>query len=128
LPVFTRLEREYEIAMRRAGAATLRRMRWLLLVIAIAACGPAKSKGPAWPAASTTAEDGGESIAPRPSATYAAAVERSADVEEDKPAETTSATAAPASEDKPATTPTMSQPTSAEDVFQAEEIIIEVED
>jgi hypothetical protein len=107
----------------------MRRMRRLVLVVAIAACGPARSKGPAWPAPSTTAEDGGESIAPRPSATYAAAVERSADVAEEKPAETSAASsAAPAADDKPATTPTMSQPTSSEDVFQAEEIIIEIED
>ena len=104
-------------------------MRVLLLVVALAACGPAKARGPAWPAPSTTAEDGGESVAPRPSATYAAAIERSADNEDKPAAETASAAAAdkPA-EDKPATTPAISQPTTIEDVFMSEDIIIEIEE
>lgn len=104
-------------------------MRALLLVVALAACGPSKSKGPAWPAPSTTAEDGGESVAPQPSATYTAAIERSADADAKPAAET--ASAAPGdkpTEDKPATTPTMSQPTTIEDVFMSEDIIIEIEE
>jgi hypothetical protein len=100
----------------------------LVLVLATAACGHGKASGPKWPEPSTTAEDGGESIAPRPSATFAAAVEKSADASEDKPvAETTSSSPA-ASEDKPATSsPTVSQPT-LDDVFMSEEIIIEIDD
>src|SRR5688572_16975395 len=84
----------------------------LLVAIAFAGCGSSKAKGPAWPAPSTTAEDGGESIAPQPSATYAAAIEKSAEPDEAKPADATAgATTTTPTEDKPATTPTLSQPT-----------------
>jgi hypothetical protein len=40
-------------------------VRLLLLVVVLAGCGGASTHGPAWPAPSTTAEDGGESIAPK---------------------------------------------------------------
>jgi hypothetical protein len=107
-------------------------MRGLLLVILasapIAACGPSRASGPKWPEPSATAEDGGESIAPHPSATYAAAIEKSADASDDKPAAETTSSSAAASDDKPTTpTPSVSQPV-IEDVFMTEEIIIEIDD
>ncbi|HEY5920183.1 MAG TPA: hypothetical protein VIV11_00875 [Kofleriaceae bacterium] len=103
-------------------------MRRLLLVLVVAACGAPKATGPKWPEPSKTADDGGESIEPHPSATYAAAIEKSADTDE-KPAEATVATpAAAASDDKPATaTPSISQPV-IDEVITTEEIIIEIED
>lgn len=105
--------------------------RWLSLValVALVACGHGKARGPAWPEPSTTAEDGGESIEPRPSGTYAAAIEKSSDAEDDKPAAEASedTPAAVASEDMPAATPAAMQPPT-EDVLMTEEIIIEIEE
>lgn len=107
-------------------------MRRLLLVVALGAalagCGRSKASGPKWPEPSKTADDGGESIEPRPSATYAAAVEKSADVEDKKP-EPAETPAPAASEDKPAaaTAPAATTPAS-EEVITTEEIVIEIED
>ena len=103
-------------------------MRKLFLVAALAACSHSKASGPQWPEPSKTAEDGGESIAPRPSAQYAAAIEKSADEGDDKPAATPTATpSASPGDDKPAATPATTQPTN-DDVFMSEEIIIEIDD
>jgi hypothetical protein len=103
-------------------------MRRLLLALALMSCGNAKASGPKWPEPSKTAEDGGESIEPRPSATYAVVAEKAAEPEEAKPAAATAeAKAAPAASDgKPATTPTTTAP--AEEVITTEEIIIEIDD
>ncbi|HEY5945582.1 MAG TPA: hypothetical protein VIV40_08820 [Kofleriaceae bacterium] len=102
-------------------------MHRLILVAALAACSHSKASGPKWPEPSTTAEDGGESIAPRPSTTYAAAIEKSADVEDDKPAAAVPATPAAATgDDKPAATPAAAP--STDDVIMTEEIIIEIDD
>lgn len=94
-------------------------------------CARPQAAGPKWPEPSTTADDGGESIEPHGSATYAAAVEKSADAEPEKPAaastaSTTAAAAAPA-EDKLTPVPASTQP-APDDVFTSEEIIIEIED
>ena len=104
----------------------------LLIVVAsgalASACGHPNASGPKWPAPSTTADDGGESIEPKPSSSYAAAIEKSADVDEDKPeAASTSSSSSTTTEDKPATTSTPTAPTT-EDVFQTDEIIIEIDD
>ena len=102
-------------------------MRWLLLV-ALFGCGHPRTSGPKWPEPSKTADDGGESVAPAPSATYAAAIEKSAEASDDKPAAATSSTpSAKPDDDKPATAPAESKPT-VEDVFMSEEIIIEIDD
>jgi hypothetical protein len=105
-------------------------MRSLLLAILVAAagCGGSKASGPAWPAPSTTAEDGGESIAPR-DRSVATAVEKSADdndgKDDDKP---TSDAAKPASEIKEITpAPQASTPTNDDPVI-TDELIIEVDD
>jgi len=103
-------------------------MRGLVLVALLAACGHSKASGPKWPEPSTTADDGGESLEPRPSSTYAAAIEKSADADEAKPAAaTTSTTTTPTADDKPATTPATTTAPS-DDVFMSEEIIIEIDD
>ncbi len=102
----------------------------MLLVAALVGCGHPKASGPKWPEPSTTAEDGGESSEPKPSATYAAAVEKSTDDNGDKPAASASpgaAAAASPGDDKPAPTATPSQP-ATDDVIMTEEIIIEIED
>ena len=103
-------------------------MRGLLLVVLLAACGHSKASGPKWPEPSTTAEDGGESLDPRPSSTYAAAIEKSPDADDDKPAAaTTTTTTTTTTDDKPASTPATTQ-TPSDDVFMSEEIIIEIDD
>jgi len=104
-------------------------MRRVVLAIALVACGHPKASGPKWPEPSTTADDGGESIEPQPSATYAAAIEKSAD-DGDKPAAAATSVVLPANDDKdkpPAgTVPAATQPT-VEDVLMGEEIIIEID-
>jgi hypothetical protein len=104
-------------------------MRRLLIVCVLAACGHSSASGPKWPEASVKEEDGGESLEPRPSATYAAAVEKSEDDKDDKPAAASSdeTPEAPESDDKPATTSAPTQPAN-DDVITTEEIIIEIED
>ena len=104
-------------------------MRRLLLVAVLVACGSGKSTGPAWPAPSTTAEDGGESLDPRESAKVAAAIEKAEDAQPDAEPETPDATPAAATgePDKPAATPEVSQP-SNDDIIFSEEIIIEIDD
>ena len=103
--------------------------RLLLLVLAVAACGAPKATGPKWPEPSKTVEDGGESIEPHPSSTYAAAIEKSADVDEDKPAAAAAATPAAAStDDKPATVTTPTAQPVIDEVIMTEEIIIEIDD
>ena len=103
-------------------------MRSCLFVVALAACGPKQASGPAWPAPSTTAEDGGESIAPRE--TKVAAAPEKIETTVDKPA-TTPAAAAPAGKPgeaaAPTTTPAAPPPT-VEDLLISEDVIIEIED
>jgi hypothetical protein len=107
-------------------------MRRVVIAIALlaSACGSRKASGPAWPEPSTTAEDGGESIEPRPTATYAAALEKSdakaeekttAAASDEKPAASESKT-----DEKPATS-SESSPT-LEEILMTEEIIIEIEE
>jgi len=64
-------------------------MRPLLLFLALAGCA-ASSRGPAWPKSSAGSDDGGESLAPRPSAHELAAPEQAAGdaivITADKPA------------------------------------------
>lgn len=103
-------------------------MRRLVLVLVLAGCGHSKASGPAWPAPSTTAEDGGESLDPKPSASYAAAVEKS---EEPEPAkEEPAAEEAPTPEEDSSAapeTPEAAEPDSDEPVT-TEEITIEIDD
>jgi hypothetical protein len=100
-------------------------MRRMLLVLALVGCGSVTHE-PAWPKPSTTpGDDGGESLAPRPSAH-----ELSAPAETNEIAETPAATAAPAAA-APAVTqpvvPTLTPPTD-EPTITTEEITIEVDD
>ncbi len=96
------------------------------------ACGAPKPSGPAWPAASTTADDGGESIEPRSTA-VTAAVEKSADAKEDKPAKSAGDAGklevpAAAADDKPATVgPPQSAPV-VDDVIMTDDMIIEIDE
>jgi hypothetical protein len=92
-------------------------------------CHGAKATGPAWPAPSTTADDGGESIELQ-TTTVAASVEKSADAEKDEPSK-------PAAEDKPAApaaedkSPTLSQPQpapSTDDILMTDDLIIEIDE
>lgn len=111
-------------------------MRRVLLVLSLSAlalgCSGAKPTGPAWPAPSTTAEDGGESIEPR-STSVATAIEKSADPEpsaDDEPAaEDAKPEAKPAeADDKAEAEAAAGTSLDDENVMMTEEIIIEVED
>jgi hypothetical protein len=100
------------------------------LAIAMTAigCHPAKPAAPAWPAPSTTADDGGESIAP--ASNTVAAVEQSEDneVETTEVPEILPKPGAPAAEpETPAVDSPDSQPTT-DGVIMSEELIIEIDD
>lgn len=102
-------------------------MRSFVLVVALAACSSKHTSGPAWPAPSTTADDGGESIAPRE--TKVAAAPEKTETPEEKPAAAPAA-AAPAKPGEaaaPATAPAAAPPT-VEDLLINEDVIIEIED
>lgn len=104
--------------------------RVFVALVLLAACGSSQVKGPAWPAPSTTAEDGGESLDPRPSAKYAAAVEKSAEPEpekKDSDEEPTVAAEDEESEDTPEATPAAAQSPDDEELM-TEEIVIEIEE
>jgi hypothetical protein len=115
-----------------------RQMRRLLvatmaasLALSACACPQKAASGPAWPAPSTTADDGGESLEPRHTS-VATALEKSAEPEpelEAAPAAadaTKSADPAAAEGDK---LPTMTAPTTPSDeVIFSEEMIIEIEE
>jgi hypothetical protein len=101
----------------------------LLFALLAGGCHGAKQTGPTWPAPSKTADDGGESIAPR-TVGVASSLERAEDVKHEdvddeekvpdapKPAASTSG-------DKPAEP--SSQPV-IDDVIMTDEVIIEIDD
>lgn len=100
----------------------------IALVSTLAACHGQKVDSPAWPAASTTADDGGESLEPRPTS-VASAVESSGSDEEEPAAVTDDVkpAAAPATPDTPgAAAPTGASPQG--EVIMSDEIIIEIDD
>jgi len=111
--------------MRLAGLA-------IALVSAVAACHGHRVDAPAWPAPSTTADDGGESIAPRRPAVAAAieASEDDADADTDDDALAAKSDGSPAADandaDAPGTDSTDASPQG--DVIMSDEIIIEIED
>lgn len=99
----------------------------MALALALAACNPRASSGPAWPKSQDPETDGGESLAPRESAAVAA-IEEADDEPADtdaKPAEKVEKTEAPAA------TPTPAAPTPTITVDEppiTEEIIIEIDE
>jgi hypothetical protein len=97
-------------------------MRCWLFVIAFAACSHG-SNGPAWPKSTASASDGGESLAPRPSAHELAAPDADNEVAV-APTPTAPAKPAPAAstEVAPATT------TPTEEPITTEEITIEIDE
>ncbi|HEX4450290.1 MAG TPA: hypothetical protein VH143_05420 [Kofleriaceae bacterium] len=97
-------------------------MRCWLLVFALAACSHA-STGPAWPKSTAAVADGGESLAPRPSAHELAAPEANDEVAV-APAPAAPIKAAPAATSEPA--PAATTPT--EETITTEEITIEIDD
>ena len=102
----------------------------LIVALALAACHKARSSGPAWPAPSKTADDGGESLEPR-STTVAASVEKSEDVADEKAEKPEADTAEkPAAASEPDKAPTLSPLTQPKDdeVIMSEEIIIEIDE
>jgi|HubBroStandDraft_6_1064221.scaffolds.fasta_scaffold46646_4 hypothetical protein len=98
-------------------------MRRILFVLLLVGCGSA-TRGPAWPKSSAAqGDDGGESLAPHPSAHELAAPSDNDEVV------ATPAPAAPVekpAEVAPAVTPTVTPPT--EEPATTEEITIEVDD
>jgi hypothetical protein len=104
--------------------ATLVLMRLLVVVLALAGCGTT-AHGPAWPKSSASAEDGGESLAPRPSAHELATPENHDEVS----AAPETSVAAPSA--KPEAAPAASTPAAApaaEEPATTEEITIEIDD
>ena len=106
-------------------------MRRLVFAVALAACGHAAPSGPSWPAPSTTADDGGESLDPRSEGSVAATLETADDDEpaaaaDDKPA--ASDTKPATIDDSAASTTAAPQTPSVDDVLNTEEIIIEIDD
>jgi hypothetical protein len=97
-------------------------MRCWLFVIACAACSH-NSSGPAWPKSSASVADGGESLAPRPSAHELAAAESDDEV---AVAPTPVAPAKPAAAATTETAPTTTTPT--EEPITTEEITIEIDE
>jgi hypothetical protein len=101
----------------------------LAILVASAGCHGSKASNPAWPAPSTTADDGGESLAPRQTS-VAAAVEKSADDknddDEDKPAATDAKPAA--ASDIKEITPTPQTGTPDDEPIITDELIIEIEE
>lgn len=100
------------------------------ILVASAGCHGSKQSGPAWPTPSATAEDGGESIAPR-SSSIASAVEKSVDDSDDGDAKDE-----PAADDaKPAAasdikeiTPEPQSAAPTDEPIITDELIIEIED
>jgi hypothetical protein len=99
-----------------------------LLALALVGCSHRGATGPEWPKASTTATDGGESIAPHESKQRNVALER----EEDKPsvaapAASGAAPAAAVEVTAPAAV-TPNAPPPPEDPLAGEDIVIEIDD
>lgn len=106
--------------------------RVLVAWVLLAACGSSAPKGPAWPAPAESDEDGGEPLDPRPSAKYAAAVEKSADREpekgkdKEKPAAEEPAARSDTSATSSEATPEPTE-TADDDLPITEEIVIEID-
>ncbi len=107
----------------------MHRLLFALAALGLVGCSHSHATGPKWPEPSATSDDGGESIEPHPSATFAAAVESSADAEETVPVAAAASTAASAmpSEATPASA-SVPTPSTGEDVFTTEDIIIEIDE
>lgn len=103
-------------------------MRRFLFVLAVAGCGHSRAAGPAWPAPSTTAEDGGESLDPWPSASYAAAVEKSEEPEPAKKETETVEATAPEADSSEAAEASDATESDSDEPVTTEEITIEIDD
>ncbi len=105
-------------------------MRRTLLVVALAGCASHARPGPAWPKASQSDTDGGESIEPRVVRPVEAAADKT-DEEETKPAPAAPAAApatpAPAKEVVAPAVGAPAAPT-VEESITTEDIVIEIDD
>lgn len=101
-----------------------------LVLFLIAACGAHRDAGPTWPKLHTADNDGGESLAPRTSASVAAAESDSDDKPIDTPAPSAkpaTTTPAPAAGGGSTTAPPIVTPPTTGDPMTTEEIIIEID-
>lgn len=102
-------------------------MRWIFVVVALAACAPHASTGPAWPrSTASTNDDGGESLAPHQSHEASAAPERTAD-DDVKPVATPTSIApviAPSAQVGSTAAPAAGA-AAADDTITTEDIVIE---
>jgi hypothetical protein len=101
-----------------------------LVVFLIAGCGAHRDAGPAWPKQHAVEKDGGESLAPRTSASVVTADSASDDKPTETPAPTvkpTTTTPAAATGGTTTTTPAAVTPAGIEDPMTTEEIVIEID-
>lgn len=99
----------------------------MFLVVALAGCASHGTSGPAWPQASKSSTDGGESLAPHESRQVVTAVEKSDDEVKPVVAPVAAPVVAPAADvAAPTIAPSASAP--VEDSITSEEIIIEIDD
>lgn len=99
---------------------------WVLVLLA--ACSGASSRGPSWPKTAAAETDGGETLAPHTATAKAAAAASSDDDDSDDDAPVAAATPAKAADkpaDKAADKPAEK---AADEPIQTEEIIIEIDD
>lgn len=94
------------------------------LAVCLSACG-GRDRGPAWPKAAATDDDGGESLAPRQVA--AVALEEADEPTVEAVPETAVTPDAPAV-DAPAVVPTSPVITAPEEVINLDDIVIEIEE
>jgi hypothetical protein len=99
-----------------------------VLVGMLVGCGGAPERGPAWPKASPSETDGGESLAPRQPSSVAA-IEEAGDATPSAAPPASAAAAAPAAAPARADKPAAESPPPREpDVLTTEDIIIEIDD
>jgi hypothetical protein len=101
-----------------------------LVLFLIAACGAHRDAGATWPKLHTADKDGGESLAPRMSASVAASESESDDKPIDTPAPSAkppTSTPAPAAGSGSTSAPPVVTPATTEDPMTTEEIIIEID-
>ena len=104
------------------------RLCGFVVAIALGACVHSTTSEPAWPKASASEHDGGESLAPHESAQMATALERSDDDVKPIAIPMTTPSIAPSIETGASSVVTPSITAPVEETITTEDIVIEIED